>query len=207
MWGNTESFSDWAERTHQQLIAREPATVPCGTCTACCRAGQFIHVDAREAAAEVIPAEYLVPAPGAPGQLLLGHLPNGACPMLIHEQCSIYADRPLACRTYDCRIFAAADVYPDGPQQEIAERARTWSFKYRDDSDRAYHQAVKNAARFLDHHSQTLFGGPVNEIQISLAALKLRKLFNQQAERTQSDYDPAGEPTDFIERAKAVLQP
>ena len=102
---------------------RDPAgsggsDVPCGTCTACCTSSQFVHIepDERDALAH-IPAELLFPAPGRPrGHVLLGYDERGHCPMLVDGACSIYAHRPRTCRTYDCRVFAAAGVDPGDGQ-------------------------------------------------------------------------------------------
>ncbi len=204
MWGNSEPFSVWVERTHQQLIARQPADVPCGSCTACCRAGQFIHVSAAEPAFQAIPQELLVPAIGAEGEYLLGHNDDGACPMLVDDRCSIYAERPHTCRTYDCRIFSAADVYPDHTQPEIAARARDWSFENEtDQGETEAHTAVKTAALFLRHHAQSVFGTPVNEIQLSLSALKVRDLF----QTGSAGFDPAEPNEPLLTAVKALLQP
>ena len=39
-----------------------------------------------------------------------------------------YEDRPLACRTYDCRVYAATGVAPD--RADIAAQVRRWKFVY-----------------------------------------------------------------------------
>jgi uncharacterized protein len=81
---------------------------------------------------------------------VLGYDDQGRCPMLGEEGCSIYEHRPRACRTYDCRVFAAAGVLPDEPQKAaIAARASRWSFTYATADDRQRHGAVKATARDL----------------------------------------------------------
>lgn len=198
MWSNSETFDDWVAKTHQQLIAKEAADVPCEDCTACCRAGQFIHVHVDEPAFKVIPQDLLVPVPGNAQLYLMGHNQDGNCPMLVDDRCSIYALRPHTCRVYDCRIFSAAKIFPDATQPEIAARARDWVFANDPASD-ALAKAVKTAATFLQEHQQDLFGTQVNEIQLSLSALKVRDLFVQQ--------DPAQAAPDLLTAVKAVLQP
>jgi len=124
--------------------------VPCGGCTACCRSSQFVHVapDETDALAH-IPSELLFPAPGLPdGHRVLGYDERGHCPMLVDGGCSIYEHRPKACRTYDCRVFAAAGVGLDAG--DVAARARRWRFGFPAAEDRKRHAAVRAAAAFLD---------------------------------------------------------
>jgi len=103
-------FASWLCRVQAALAEEQPAEVPCGDCNACCRTLHVVHVrpDERRTRAR-IPRRFLLPAPGLPpGNLVLGYEKAGCCPLLIGGHCSIYEDRPLACRTYDCRIYAAA---------------------------------------------------------------------------------------------------
>ena len=122
--------------------------VPCGSCNACCRSSQFILVaDTDVAARSVIPAELLFAAPGMPeGNHVMGYDSAGNCPMFRDNGCSIYAKRPQACRTYDCRIFAATgiDIAVDG-HDEIAARVEQWQFDSDPDSDE-YLAALRSAA-------------------------------------------------------------
>ena len=67
--------------------------------------------------------------------------------MLVDGRCTIYEDRPLVCRTYDCRIYAATGVAPD--RAEIAAQVRRWRFSYPAAEDRELHDAVLAAARFV----------------------------------------------------------
>src|ERR671913_1128381 len=106
------------------------ADVPCGTCTACCTASQFVHIapDERDTLAH-IPKALLFPAPRLPaGHVLMGYDERGHCPMLRDGACTIYAHRPRTCRTYDCRVFPAAGLAPARVQVEIARRSARWRF-------------------------------------------------------------------------------
>jgi hypothetical protein len=135
------------------------AEVPCGSCSACCTASQFVHIgpDEEEALA-AIPAELLFPAPlSPPGHVLLGYDERGHCPMLRDGRCSIYDRRPRACRTYDCRVFAAADVGLDG-DGEIAGRARGWRFSFSADEDAVRERAVRAAAVYLRDRPELVAG-------------------------------------------------
>jgi Fe-S-cluster containining protein len=154
-------FSEWAEEMRGALAREQDAEVPCGTCTACCRASQFVHIGPEEVDALAhVPAALLFPAPRAPeGHVLLGYDERGHCPMLINEKCSIYAHRPKACRTYDCRVFSAAGVELGGAQHvQIRQRVRRWRFTYADPVDEARHEAVRAAARYLAEYPDVVPG-------------------------------------------------
>jgi hypothetical protein len=134
--------------------------VPCDGCTACCTSSQFVHVtpDETDTLAH-IPPKLLFPAPGLPrGNVVLGYDEHGRCPMLIDGLCSIYEHRPHACRTYDCRIFAATGIdvhHDDDTKVEIAARVRRWRFDFASDRDRVLHGAVEAAVRFVRERDGT----------------------------------------------------
>lgn len=125
--------------------------VPCGGCTACCTASQFVHIEPDETDTLArIPAELLFPAPRLPrGHVVLGYDERGHCPMLIDDQCSIYEHRPRTCRTYDCRIFPAAGLdLDDNDQALITRQARRWRFDHPTPADRARHDACGRPRHF-----------------------------------------------------------
>ena len=134
------------------LRGERASDVPCGACTACCTASQFVHIEPDEVDALAhIPADLLFPAPRRPvGHVVLGYDERGHCPMLVDGACSIYQHRPRTCRTYDCRVFTAAAVEPDDPTGAIAERVRRWRFEYPTDADARLAKAVGDAARTID---------------------------------------------------------
>jgi Fe-S-cluster containining protein len=114
-------FSSWVDDIEVAIRDRRTSAVPCDGCTACCTSSQFVHIRADETDTLAhIPAALLFPAPGLPpGCRLLGYDERGHCPMLVDGRCSIYEHRPAACRTYDCRVFPAADVEAgDGDQAD-----------------------------------------------------------------------------------------
>lgn len=142
-------FGAWLGELAAALRGDGETDVACGDCTACCRSGQFIHIDPdeRDALAH-IPAELVFPAPGQPkGTVLMGYDQHGRCPMLSHQGCTIYEHRPRTCRTYDCRVFAATGVFPDEPEKaDIAARAARWQFHFETPDVRAEHEALVAAA-------------------------------------------------------------
>ena len=184
-------FADWATGMQAALRGERPSTVPCGGCSACCTSSQFVHVgpDETDTLAH-IPAVLLFPAPlRPPGHVVLGYDERGHCPMLVDGRCSIYDHRPRACRTYDCRVFAAARVEPvDGDKGAIAERSRRWRFTFPTDADRVRQDAVGSAAIFLRDHREVLPPGTtVTATQLAVLAIEVHDAFLGRSE----DPDPA----------------
>ncbi len=97
--------------------------------------------------------------------------------MLRDAACSIYGDRPLTCRSYDCRVYTAAGV--DADRALITERARRWAFSYPTKADRDQHAAVRAAARFLREHTECFPGGavPGDLAQVAVLAVKVYEVF------------------------------
>jgi len=134
------AFPAWLAGMRRALRGEADADVPCGTCTACCTSSQFVHIGPDEAdTLASIPAELLFPAPLLPlGHVVLGYDERGHCPMLLDGACSIYEHRPRTCRTYDCRVFPAAGLVPEG-KPAIARQAARWQF-----DDDVRHDAVRS---------------------------------------------------------------
>jgi Fe-S-cluster containining protein len=174
-------FSEWAQEMQSALAGKQDAEVPCGTCTACCTASQFVHIGPDEVDTLAhVPADLLFPAPRSPeGHVLLGYDERGHCPMLINEKCSIYAHRPKACRTYDCRVFSAAGVELGGAQHvQIEQRVRRWRFTYVDPVDEARHEAVRAAARYLAEHPDVMPGTTTSTpANLAVLAFEVHDLF------------------------------
>lgn len=171
-------FSSWMVEIQGALRGEQGSEVPCGSCTACCTSSQFVHVGPEEADTLAhIPKELLFPAPRAPrGHVLLGYDERGHCPMLIDNACSIYEHRPQACRTYDCRVFPAAGLVPDGSDKAlIARQASRWRFAYPSPADRKLHEAVRAAATSLREHPELLPEGiaPTNTTQLAVRAIEI----------------------------------
>ena len=175
-------FSSWLAGMQQALRGRADSDVPCGTCTACCTSSQFVHIAPDEADALAhIPAELLFSAPRLPrGHVLMGYDQHGRCPMLIDQQCSIYAHRPRTCRTYDCRVLPAAGVELDeGEKVLISERTRRWRFSHPTALDRVQHDAIQAAAATLSDHRGQLPAGavPMNATALAVLAVEMHESF------------------------------
>jgi Fe-S-cluster containining protein len=172
-------FSAWATGMQAAIRGERGSDVPCGGCTACCTASQFIHIapDETETLAR-IPKPLLFPAPLMPeGHVVLGHDERGHCPMLVAGRCSIYADRPRTCRTYDCRVFAASGLAAEDGL--IAERARRWRFGFPTGAARRRRDAVHEAAVFIRERPHDLPDGaaPANATQHAVLAVEMHDDF------------------------------
>jgi uncharacterized protein len=167
-------FSAWMSDVRAALRGDAAAEVPCGGCTACCRSSQFVLIEADEQETlGHIPAELVFPAPLMPaGNFVIGYRGDGSCPMLGEHGCTIYEHRPRACRSYDCRVFTATGLSPEGPAREdVARRAHRWRFTFSDGEDRAQQAALRRAAAYLGSHRDVLPGAGGNPDVTQVAAL------------------------------------
>ncbi len=159
-------FGGWLVQMRLALRGERDADVPCGSCTACCRASQFVEIGPEETDTLAhLPRDLLFPAPGRPGHLVMGYDEHGCCPMLRDDGCSIYEHRPQACRTYDCRVFAATGVEPD--DAGVAARVREWMFTHQSDEERADHDALHTAVVRLRRRTE-----PVNATALAVRAIE-----------------------------------
>lgn len=176
-------FSEWLRGTEAALQSgKDSADVPCGSCRGCCRSSMFIHIKPEETQTiQRIPRALLFPAPGLPkGHVLMGYDDQGRCPMLVDGECSIYKDRPQACRDYDCRVFAATGVaVDDWTQGEIAGRVKEWAFDYDSEGSSEEHRIVREAAAFLQEHRDLFPPGrlPSYPVQLAVVAVMVYRLF------------------------------
>jgi hypothetical protein len=167
----------WIGEITGALQSGQASEVPCGDCTACCSASQFVHVGPEEASAlAVIPPELLFPAPGLPpGHQLIGYDRRGRCPLLGEAGCTIYAGRPRACRVYDCRVFTATGVLPDEPEKAlVAAQVAAWRFAVTTPEEELRWDALHAAARFVASLPQAAGQGST---ALALAALRVHHLF------------------------------
>lgn len=174
------SFSSWLDEMERAIRGEGESDVPCDGCTACCRSSQFVHIEPDEVETLArIPSALLFPAPRLPrGHVLLGYDENGHCPMLVDDRCSIYEHRPKTCRTYDCRIYAAAGVEVDETEKPgIARRARRWRFDYPSPADEAEHDAVRAAAAYVREQEDLHDGTPSSATERAVLAIRLRGEF------------------------------
>lgn len=72
----------------------------CGTCTTCCQWG-----DDKSLRPVLENTELWLECIYHEGQFVLAAQDSGNCVYLIKGKCSIYADRPIQCRSFDCRVL------------------------------------------------------------------------------------------------------
>lgn len=196
------AFGAWLGEVQEALRGARGSDVPCGSCTACCTASQFIHIGPDEAdTLALVPPELLFPAPGLQGHVLMGYDERGHCPMLVDGLCTIYAHRPRTCRTYDCRVFPATGIEPDGEDSVlIAGQARRWRFAFPAPADRTRHEAVQAAATFLRGHPEVFPDGAVvrNPTQLAVLAIEVHAAFLR---RQPAGLDVLAEPDPDLVRA------
>ncbi len=165
------------------LAGTEGMDVACGDCRGCCTSSYFIKIRPHETEARrLIGEDCLEPAPNSPpGTMLMGYDAQGHCAMFRGGNCSIYRDRPETCRTYDCRVFAAAGTTPGDEKPAISERVARWRFEYPDETDRAEHRAVTATANFIRRYPIQFPGGrvPSRPSEIAVLAVKAYQVFLQ----------------------------
>lgn len=176
------------------------ADVPCDGCVGCCVSGYPIPLrpDDRRALDEV-PAQWLK-LPVGTGLARMLPRADGTCPMMLGRRCTIYADRPRTCRDYDCRIYAACGVMPDGERPVIQQRVAEWKFSFGSEQERADAEALRRATAFIRAHA-ALFPGPMHAESATAAvvlAVKVFPLF-----RRAEGGPPAERVRQVIEAAKA----
>jgi hypothetical protein len=114
------------------------------------------------------------------GHVLLGYDEHGHCPMLLDGRCSIYKERPRTCRTYDCRVFAAAGLEVDEKAKAlVGQRARCWRFDFPTQASHYEREAVRAAARFIREEEDLLSDGsaPLNTTQLAVLAIEVHDAF------------------------------
>lgn len=189
------------------LVKENGATLPCGECKACCTSSYFIHIRPEETETiRRINRRILFPAPGLPeGNVLLGYDKQGCCPTMIDDKCSIYEHRPLTCRVYDCRIFAAAGIDAGGDDKAlINQRIHRWKFSYPSQRDRDQHLAVQAAARFLRDHADCFPSGamPDNPSELAIIAIKVYDVFLEH----NDECGTTGRQSLDMQTAKAIME-
>lgn len=180
-------FGAWLGAMRAVLRGERDADVPCGSCVGCCVSAYRIPLRPGDVVAlERVPAALLTLAvEDGRSRALMGFREDGRCPMLDgQDHCTIYADRPRTCRDYDCRVYAAAGLLPDGGRPVIAARVRAWRFSFAAPGDLQIAAAVRRAAAFIHGHAD-LFPAPLRasaSMAAAVLALKSWELFRDGGE-------------------------
>jgi hypothetical protein len=147
-------FGEWLAAMRAVLRGERDADVPCGDCVGCCVSSYPIPLRPRDEVARAQVPEQMLIGAALPGRdWLMGYRDDGSCPFFAACSCSIYAHRPQTCRDYDCRIYAATGLLPDGNRPLIQQRVRSWQFECDSAADRAAAAAVRSSAQFIREHA------------------------------------------------------
>jgi uncharacterized protein len=189
-------FSDWLQSMRAVLRGERDADVPCGNCVGCCVSSYPIPLRPRdEVARQQVPERWLIGAAQPGERWLMGFREDGSCPFLEQRSCSIYKGRPQTCRDYDCRIYAAAGLSPDGARPVISERVHAWEFHFTSDQERMEAAAVRRAASFVRAHAlqfpEAMRAGSATAVAV--LAVKTYELFLDAEEWAAGV--PSGRPT------------
>lgn len=173
-------FSQWLRAMRASLAGGAGMDVACGDCVGCCTSSYYIKVRSHEwQALARIGEQHLEREPTPDGSRLMGFSSNGHCRMFQAGGCSIYTDRPETCRTYDCRIYAAAGIDAGEERETINRRIAAWRFDYPTAEDWREHRAVMAAASYLRQHPVRFPSGriPSRPAEIAVLAVKTYEVF------------------------------
>lgn len=81
---------------------KEERKVPCNGCIACCRENVELKPEHGDDVSKYQIADYINDLGNM--AVRLARKENGDCVYLEGHNCTIHAERPLVCRTYDCRV-------------------------------------------------------------------------------------------------------
>lgn len=198
------NFQSWLQDTLYAFSNGQGASVPCGDCKACCRAGYFIPVHRQEwSTRAAIPPGFLVtpPADHRDGEYqLISTTRRGHCALLRNGACSIYRERPQTCRDYDCRLFAASGL--SSGYGEIDRQVARWHFCHESEESLRIHAAIRIAARFIIDNERAFPQGraPKRPADVTVVALKSHRVFLDAATRSGT---PAAIAKEIVQACRA----
>lgn len=177
-------FGAWLAQALRVLRGEAEADVPCGSCTGCCTSAYYVRIRPRDRAAVAgISPAYFVRSEGMPrDEALMGWRHDGTCPALETGRCTIYAQRPMTCRDYDCRVFVPAGLEAgDERKAVINARVRAWRFTFEADAERDAFDAIRRAATFIRDKRESFpnegRGVPTAATGVAVLALKSHEVF------------------------------
>jgi uncharacterized protein len=198
-------FGEWLTAMRAVLRGERAADVPCGGCVGCCVSGYPIPLRPTDhVALDKVPARHLHLPSESGGLAHMGYAEDGCCPMLCSGKCSIYSDRPQTCRDYDCRIYAAAGLLPDGDRPVIRQRVQEWRFAFDSADDKDVAEAVQRAALFIRSHAQQ-FPASMRAGSATAAAVLAVKCYELFLDATYPRGSDADAPR-WIQRITAVVR-
>lgn len=170
---NKINFNQWSIDFIDNLMRGNNNDPQCGSCTACCNASKFIRVSKQEThTLSQIPECFKIESPFDQGSFLIPFDDKGSCALFQNGQCKIYDARPLACRSFDCRIFAVTQINPENKVLQNALKLKDWRVEA---SKENYMRLVKvkQIVRVLKKYQSVLklSNNRLSESQIALVAI------------------------------------
>lgn len=135
----------------------------------------------------------------------MGYREDGTCPMLEAGGCMIYQDRPQTCRDYDCRIYAATGLMPDGERPVIRDRVSQWRFDLPDAVAEKQLAAVRRAAQFIAANAAGFPPGMKarSAAAVAVLAVKVWPLFTHEKGDGSEEPSPVEMTWRVLEAARA----
>ncbi len=203
------SFGQWLATMGAVLRNEQVADVPCDGCVGCCVSSYVIPLRPTDKVAlDTVPARFLgLPADGRLARM--NHRPDGTCPMLEANRCTIYAARPQTCRDYDCRIYAATGLLPDGNRPVIRDRVLEWRFGIDTAQEAMQSTALRRAASFIRDHAALFPPGsrPGSAAAVAVLAVKTWPLFAREQPGDENGEEPADlSPADLVNRVLEAVR-
>ena len=151
-------------------LAKLRSSVPCGSCTACCRAYNVYLAD--DDTGEGLDFEV------RNGRRILRQHPDGSCIHLVDSKCTVYTHRPSPCRMFDCREMAVSGVAPKNIIGDAVVRWNIFPITFEDHTVRAN---LTSLARYLTDKGLTpeaaaqaaIMLQPTPEAELSAALAKV----------------------------------
>lgn len=161
---------------------RVAADVPCGSCRACCYYAEVEVTPAQESPEAL--AHLDVVRNAKDNGWALRKKPDGSCVHLDDTGCSVRAHRPLACRHYDCRLYAMSgvlDSYSGGRVQP------TWVFNSGSETDREFADAMMMGGAI---HGKTTKGSAQEAFKAAVGNLDKHREVVRKAKAMFEGLDP-----------------
>jgi hypothetical protein len=111
----TGSVSTWVRLRLAAIKDGTEMRVPCEGCWACCACGYDVAVDPDDLSLAMEDQEEM---------RFLAKKADGSCAHLLGGKCSIYSDRPIVCRVFDCREFLFSGIVPNS--KLLADAVYQW---------------------------------------------------------------------------------
>jgi Fe-S-cluster containining protein len=150
--------------------------VPCGACTACCRSDMPVRL--RDDEPNRFPHEIV---DGKPVLAKRGR----DCVMFDaqNNRCSVYENRPIGCRQYDCRQLWMSGFRNGQRGEEMNERLDEWRTQMHNDMDLGIVALMWLTARELVKHHDIGLAAALAALKVMCASADTLRAYGRRARR------------------------